>query len=119
MSPTNARGFDQINSKITKMIPHMTSLWMTHLFNSIVRTKKYPKLLKVTRILPILKSKKLKTEKSSYRPIANLCVYDKIIQELLKRQLSSYFEGNNLILKNHHGGRKGHSTVTARAVIDV
>ena len=69
--------------------------------------------------MPILKSKKLKTEKLSYRPIANLCVYDKIIQELLKRQLSSYFEGNNLILKNHHGGRKGHSTVTARAVIDV
>ena len=32
--------------------------------------------------------------------------------------MSSYFEDNDLILKFHHGGRKEHSTVTARATID-
>ena len=118
MSGTNARGFDSMNSKILKMIPHMASLWLTHLYNNIIHTGKYPKLLKVTRLLPISKPSKVKTSKSSYRPIANLCVFDKVIQELIKQQMSSYFEDNNLILKNHHGGRKCHSTTSARAVID-
>ena len=118
MSATNARGFDFINSRTLKMIPHITSLWMTHLFNCIVLTKAFPKIWKVIRILPILKPKKLKTTKTSYGPVANLSVFEKITEELMKRQLSEYFESNDLILKNHHGGRKGYSTVTPRAVVD-
>ena len=57
MTSTNAKGFDYMTSKTIKMIPHITSLWMNHLFNSMVRAKRFPKILKITRILPILKSK--------------------------------------------------------------
>ena len=96
----------------------MSSLWLTHLFNAIIRTKKYPKILKVTRVLPILKSKKPKTAKNLYRPVANLSVFDKVIQELIKRQLGKYFDENELLLMNHNGGKKLHSTLSARAVID-
>ena len=118
MTSTNARGFDYITSKTIKMIPHITSLWCNHLFNSMVRVNRFPKILKITRLLPILKSNKNKMEKSSYRPIANLSVYEKVVEEHIKRQMNSYFEDNDLILKFHHGGRKEHSTITARATID-
>ena len=36
----------------------------------------------------------------------------------IKNHLSKYFEDNNIILKNHHGGLKGKSTATARAVVE-
>ena len=32
--------------------------------------------------------------------------------------LYKHFEDNGIILKNHHGGLKGRSTATARAVIE-
>ena len=65
MRGTNARGFDYVTSKTIKMIPHITSLWVNHLFNSVVRTSKFPKILKIMRILLILKPKKNKMEKTS------------------------------------------------------
>ena len=118
MRGSNSRGFDYVTSKTLKQIPHMSSLWLTHLFNSMVVTNKFPKILKVTRILPILKPNKISTDKTSFRPIANLSVFEKVVEELMKRQLNEFFENENIILDNHHGGRKGYSTVTARAVID-
>ena len=33
--------------------------------------------------------------------------------------MNEYLEKNSIILPNHHGGLKGHSTVTARAVINM
>ena len=32
--------------------------------------------------------------------------------------MNKYFEENNTTLKNHHGGLKGKSTATARAIIE-
>ena len=76
----------QVFIKTIMMIPHITSLWVNHLFNSMVHTSKFPKILKIMRILPILKQKKNKMEKTSYRPIANLSVYEKLIEEHLKKR---------------------------------
>ena len=36
----------------------------------------------------------------------------------MKRQIISYLENNNLISDEHHGGREGHSTISAKAIID-
>ena len=118
MSTTNARGFDDLNSRTLKYIPHIASLWIMHLINSIIQTKTFPRVLKVTRLLPILKPQKPKMKKEGYRLVANLCVLEKAIEQYMKEEMKTLFEDNNLILNEHHGGRKNHSTVMARAVLD-
>ena len=57
-------------------------------------------------------------KKESYRPIPNLHCLEIIFDEHLKIHMNKYFEENKLIHKNHHGGLKGKSTTTARAVLE-
>ena len=42
----------------------------------------------------------------------------KVVEEHLRRHLNKHFEDNEILLPNNHGSRKGHSTETARAVVD-
>ena len=74
--------------------------------------------MKVAKILPILKPGKDRFKKESYRPISNLHCLEKIHEEHVKMHLYKHFKDNGIILKNHHGGLKGRSTATARAVIE-
>ena len=64
------------------------------------------------------KPKKPENLTSSYRPVSNLQVYEKVIGEVLKSRLTKYFENNNIIIDEHHGGRRNHSTVSAKAVLE-
>ena len=118
MKGTNSIGFDGLSSKIIKKIPEMTAVFVTHIINTSIREGTYPEILKVTRILPISKQGKSKYKKESYRPIANVHIFDKLYQEHIKRHLSNYLESNNLILPEHHGGRESHSTMTAKSILD-
>ena len=103
-----------IIKKLTpKILPHIT-----HLVTRIIVTEKYPKILKVTRISPNLKPLKDSTNIDSYRPICNLSVIDKIAQQYIKNHIVAFFDTNNVIIDNHHGSRKNHSTVTALAAIN-
>ena len=117
MRLSGSAGLDGINSRIIRMVPKITALLMTHLINTIIRKDTYPDILKISRILPILKPDKSKIDPDSYRPICNLSVFNKIIQEWLKTHLMRYMLENKIILENHHGGLANHSTMRAKAVI--
>ena len=118
MKTTNSSGFDNTNSRIIKEILHITALYMTHLINSVIRKGKFPDLLKITKIIPLCKPNKPVTMTTSYRPIAIMNVYEKMVEAWMKVNLMKYFEENNLILKNHHGARANHSTMSAKLIID-
>ena len=50
----------------------------------------------------------------------NLSTFEeKKVEEFIKYRISNYFDEQNLILKNPHGGRKGMSNITAWACIDI
>merc|ERR1711954_99212 len=55
---------------------------------------------------------------NSYRPISILNPLEKLVEEVLRRQLVKYFEDEGLIPDQHHGGRQKHSTLTAKTAID-
>ena len=55
---SNAAGFDDITSRVVKLVPKTTAMMMTHLINAIITEAKYPDILKVCCILPILKPNK-------------------------------------------------------------
>ena len=104
--------------KSVEEMPQAMALFITHLFNSIIDSGKFPDALKITKVLPLKKAGKDSLEPNSYRPIANLCTAKKIVEELLKRQLEDFIDVNNIIPPEHHGGRRVHSTVSAKSIID-
>ena len=118
MKLSDASGMDDVTTKFIKQVPQLTALYMTHLINCMIRRGKYPKVFKIIKVLPILKQGKCRLDLASHRPICNLSSLDKIIQEWMKLNLINYFEDNQLINNNHHGGRSSHSTQTAKAILD-
>ena len=86
---------------------------MTHLLTKIITTETYPDILKTTRITPTKKPDKPTDNIDSYRPICNLSVIDKILQQYIKDNLTNYLDINYIITKDNHGSRKGHSTTAA------
>ena len=54
---------------------------------------------------------------SNFRPLNNLPILEKIIEEHIKVQMTEFLETNEIINENHHGGLKNHSTITALAQI--
>ena len=115
---TNTLRFDRITSRIIKMSAPIMSVILTHAINCSIRRKKFPKVLKISRILPILKSNKNPMCKDSYRPISNLHSLEKVYEQHLKTELENYFYGNEIIIDNHHGGRKDRKTITEKTEID-
>ena len=116
---SKSSGSDSITMSILKDCQQISARVICHIFNNMIRTGTYPERLKTSKIIPILKNGKSPTDKANYRPICILPTVDKVIESLLKDQLEKYFEGNQLIPNQHHGGRKNHSTVTAMAAIDL
>ena len=115
---SNCTGYDSISNKTikkcgNKIIPHIT-----HLINTIIHTGKFPQIFKISRIFPISKQDKPKHLISSFRPLNNLACIEKIVEHYIKEKLEEYFEHNNLLHIEHHGGRGSHSTLTALTKIN-
>ena len=68
-----------------------------------------PDFHKVATLIPILKPGKDKHYPSSYRPIALLSCFSKLVERLIFNRLYTYLENNNLINKHQCGFRKQHS----------
>merc|ERR1711954_533440 len=116
--PTKSRGNNEVNMYILKQIPQLSAIALTHIINTIIRTGIFPDCMKISRVIPILKPKKDKNLLRSYRPINNMNVIEKIIEQVLKKQLTKYIEDNNILDKYMHGSRPKHSIITAKMELD-
>ena len=105
--------------RILKINAEVIAIFVTHAINTSIRTGIFPDCMKLARIVPLLKSDKIKTQVSSYRPICNLHTLEKIYEEHIKRHVLLYLKENNIIDEAHHGGQNLHSTQTAKAMIDI
>ena len=110
---SSTTGHDDINNEFIKKIKHIVAPHITHLINTILLTKKFPFIYKITRVLPLSKISTDTNFIENYRPISNLCCIEKIIEHYILFHLESYFNQNNLLNDNLHGGRKFYSTFTA------
>ena len=118
MKRSNNCGYDGISSRIIKIIPEITSIYLTDAINMTIRTSTFPVCLKIARLLPISKPGLSVDQLTSYRPISNMHIFEKVIEEHMKKHLLEHMESNNIILKEHHGGIARHSTLTAKVLID-
>ena len=115
---SNSSGKDTLTANIMKECHQFFSRALCHLFNSMLYHKRFPQNLKTSKLIPLLKPNKDPNLPESYRPIAILQASEKIIEELMRKQMQEYFNENNLIPEQHHGGLQHHSTLSAIASLD-
>ena len=90
----------------------MIKIPLLHLLNLSQCRGEFPEIFKLTKLIPVAKTGKDPTQASSYRPVSNLSIVGKLLESAVLDQLDEHITLNNLINKDQHGGRTGHSTTT-------
>ena len=83
----------------------------------MVRSGVYPAAFKTSRIIPLLKRNKDKSELDSFRPVNNVNPLAKCLDGLMKKQMDKFFEQNKVMPYYHHGSRKGSRGNSAIALL--
>lgn len=105
---TNSTGYDEICTKIVKSSSKLISPVLSHIINKSIENGIFPTKLKTTIISPLYK-KQDKEDVRSYRPIALIPVFSKIVEKVIYNCLNNYFEKNNIFATEQSGFRKNKS----------
>lgn len=111
LNAKKAPGYDLITGRILKELPASGLLYLTQLFNAILRTGLFPPQWKVAQIIMIQKPNKDPTDVKSYRPISLLSILSKLFEKLLLQRLMPAIEAKHLIPYHQFGFRRKHATI--------
>ena len=87
----NSCGYDDISSKLLKVIAPVIIKPLTLLINQVLNTGIFPDKLKIAKVIPIYKKGGPQLFEN-YRPISLLPTISKVLEKIIHKQLSSYFE---------------------------
>jgi len=90
---------------------------LTFIINHSLLEGEVPSAWKKAKIIPVHK-KASKREKSNYRPVCILPAFSKVLESVVKSQLSSQLEAIGVLPKTQHGFRVDHSATTAMAMFE-
>ena len=106
----SSAGHDGISYRLLKLLPPEGVMFLTHLFNAIIRSQSYPSEWKRAVIIPIHKEGKDPHNPSNYRPISLTPCISKIFEKCLLPHLEK-IERRLKVIPNHQMGfRAKHST---------
>ena len=84
------------------------------LINMTVRSARFPEILKIGFVVPLIKKPSLDPENlNNYRPVTNLLFLSKVLELVLFEQLKTYLEVNSFYGKFQSAYCRRHSTETA------
>ena len=106
-----APGYDLITAEILKKLPKKAFIFLTYIYNSVLRTTYFPLIWKFSTIKMILKPSKPSEASSSYRPISLLPTLGKVLEKLLLRRLYPIIDSREMIPDHQFGFRSQHSTI--------
>ncbi|CAG9138207.1 unnamed protein product, partial [Plutella xylostella] len=106
-----APGYDLITAEVLQQLPTKVLVFLTTLFNSMLRIGYFPNQWKVSQITMILKAGKPPHQTSSYRPISLLPLLSKLFEKVISRRLNRWLEDNRIIPQHQFGFRMKHSTI--------
>ena len=109
LNPNSSAPDGEIPAKILKscresLCTPLIIMWSNSMDKGII-----PASLKNQFVAPVFK-KGAKTDPANYRPVSLTSHIIKIFERVIRSQLVSYLESNNLISTKQHGFRKGQST---------
>lgn len=103
-------GYDKIDAKVAKCLPKKGVMFLTLLYNSILRLNYFPTQWKCAEIVMVLKPTKPENQISSYRPISLLTIFSKIFERLFLRRVFPILKENKVIPEHQFGFRRYHGT---------
>ncbi len=102
-------GFDDISSKIIKIITSTLINPVTLIINQMLTTGIFPDKLKIAKIIP-LHIKDDETLFTNYRAISLLPALSKIFEKVIFKQLYQFFQEMQLLYNAQYGFRTDHFT---------
>ena len=109
LKTNKAISLDKIRASLLKNSAHTIALSVTKLLNLSIKTGKFPKLWKCSKITALFKSGD-RTNASNYRPISILPTLSKILEKAVHTQLYHFLVANKRLSGKQFGFRKGLST---------
>ena len=80
-------GMDNINTSIIKLMKAEVIPAITHIVNLSISEAVYPKLYKVSKIVPLYKGKGDTMEPGNFRPVALLPIVSKCLERAVYQQI--------------------------------
>ena len=105
---SKAADLDDMLCEQIKHFGEATLRWLLQIMNSILKTHKFPKLWRKSKVIAILKPGKDSTLPKSYRPISLLCHTNKLFERMILNRLNPLVE--TMIIDQQAGFRPGKST---------
>ena len=103
LNVNKSTGPDGLSPHLLKMLSSTISPALTKIFRQSLDLNQNPQDWKIQHITPILKPGKLKTDPSSYRPIAITNVCSKILEHIIYSQTMAHLQNNKVLSDQQHG----------------
>jgi hypothetical protein len=104
---------DGVPIKCLRILLPQVLPYITHIFNTILTTSKFPMAWKISNIVSIAKKNEPVTLSDYYRSISILPALSKAMEVIVKRQIIGYIENNGLLCRFQSGFRSNPSTCLA------
>lgn len=109
---SNAIGHDGIPIRFIKLLMPLIIPFICHLINTCIADSVFPSQWKISKVIPIPKTLHPKVM-SDMRPISILPVISKVIEIIMKNQITECLSRFNMFTPLQSGFRAKHSTTTA------
>jgi hypothetical protein len=103
-------GHDLITNTILKNIPRKAIIFLTILFNFLIKMRYFPTEWKMATIILFKKPGKDNSTPNNYRPISLLSSVSKIFEKIIHSRLTNYLIKINAIPHFQFGFKSNHST---------
>ena len=108
----SAPGPDGLPPRLFRELKDELSAPLTTLFRASIKARKIPDEWREATVTPIYKQKVSKSEPGNYRPVSLTNVAGKLMERIVKNELSAHVENNKLMSDSQHGFRAGRSVQT-------
>ena len=106
-----------ISPAALKLAPEILAVPLTWVINKTIVSGTVPATWKKGRVIPLHK-KSSKVKKENYRPICILPSMSKVMEEVVRSQITTYFEERQILPNSQYGFRAHRSTVLATARVE-
>ena len=114
INPMKSSGMDELSSKLCKDAFLVLSEQLAHLFNCSLNSGCFPDKWKIAKIIPLFKGGD-RENVNNYRPVSLLPLPGKLLEKIVHKRISNFWDENGTLTANQGGFRKGHSTVATIA----
>ena len=111
LDPTKAAGPDKIPPSMLKALADELCIPLAIIFRKSLNEGVVPEDWRTAHIIPVFK-KGSRAKAGNYRPISLTSVIGKVLERIIKEQITEHLDRHNLTYDTQHGFKKGRSCTT-------